>query len=195
MFCSVFTGTASGHTGSHRNTPVRLTRLARRVSVEHTFEIDGLEEVGLSTTLVSRVSSARCAPPARLSSSLGAETVTLLGEADRCLAEAERERDPTRRFTAAYLSALRAAAAVLVVHGRPHRARHRPASVWVLLENAAPDLAGWAGCFAARSSTHAAAQAGRSDRVTHAGAEELVAQARRFLLVVRDVAIRVGRES
>lgn len=149
----------------------------------------------MSPTLVSRVSSTRCAQAVPLHSSLGTEVVSLIGEADRRLAEAEREREPDRRFVAAYRSALRAAAAVLVVHGRPHRARHRPASVWVLLESTAPDLAPWAGYFSGRSSTHALAQAGRGDRITPTAAEEIVSQADRFLLSVRSVVNRTGCES
>lgn len=58
--------------------------------------------------------------------------------------------------------------------------------MWVLLETTAPELAEWAGYFAAHSETHAAAQAGRTSRVAAADAEELARQARLFLLLVRE---------
>lgn len=75
---------------------------------------------------------------------------------------------------------------MLAARGRPHRARRRPQSVWVLLESAAPELTEWAAYFAAHSEIHAAAQAGCSSRVSAADAAELSRQARRFLVLVRD---------
>lgn len=54
--------------------------------------------------------------------------------------------------------------------------------MWVLLEVADHELGEWAAYFAAHSDVHAAAQAGRTSRVTVTDAEELFEQARRFVL-------------
>ncbi|SFQ34538.1 hypothetical protein SAMN05421810_106215 [Amycolatopsis arida] len=107
--------------------------------------------------------------------------VSLLAEARHGLGEARRESDPAPRFVTAYLSALRAAAAVLAARGRPHRGRARPASVWVLLESTVPELAEWAAYFAANSAARAAAQAGITRRITADLADELVERAGQFL--------------
>ncbi|SFB37439.1 hypothetical protein SAMN05216266_109163 [Amycolatopsis marina] len=111
--------------------------------------------------------------------------VSLLTQAQRGLAEAVGETDPVHRFISSYLSALRAAAAVLAARGRPHRGRARPASVWVLLETEAPELGEWATYFAANSATQAAAQAGITRRVTEDLADELVQRSRQFLELAR----------
>lgn len=140
----------------------------------------------MSITLPSRESSGQCALPFRPRPGIAGEAVSLLAQAGRGLAQAERETEPGARFASAYLAALRAAAAVLVARGHPHRARRRPQSVWVLLETTAPELAEWAAYFAAHSETHAAAQAGRTSRVAAVDAEELAAQAGRFLVLVRE---------
>lgn len=111
--------------------------------------------------------------------------VSLLKQAQRGLAEAVRETDPVPRFISSYLSALRAAAAVLAAKGRPHRGRARPASVWVLLEAEASELTEWAAYFAANSATQAAAQAGITRRVTEDLADELVQRTGQFLELAR----------
>lgn len=111
----------------------------------------------------------------------GDDAAALLVRARRALAESEAERDPARRFAAGYLAAQRAAAAVLVASGRPHRGRHKPASVWELVGTAVPELGEWSGYFAARSGLYAAAQAGHTSRVGGADAEQLFEQARRFV--------------
>ncbi|GAA1947900.1 SAV_6107 family HEPN domain-containing protein [Amycolatopsis minnesotensis] len=107
--------------------------------------------------------------------------IALLAQARRGLVEAETEVAPAPRFIAAYLAALRAAAAVLAARGRPHRGRAKPASVWLLLDSTVPELAEWAGFFAAHSATQAAAQAGISRKVTAKLADDLLAQVARFL--------------
>lgn len=106
---------------------------------------------------------------------------SLLAQARRMLADAEWSNEPVDRFTGAYAAALRAAAAVLAARGRPHRGRSRPTSVWVLLESSHPELAEWAGFFAAHSGLHAAAQAGISGRVSVRAADDLVRQAGQFI--------------
>ncbi|WP_254125813.1 SAV_6107 family HEPN domain-containing protein [Amycolatopsis sp. CA-230715] len=107
--------------------------------------------------------------------------ITLLAQARRGLVEAESEASPAPRFIAAYLAALRAAAAVLAARGRPHRGRAKPASVWLLLDSTVPELAEWAGFFAAHSATQAAAQAGITRKVTANLADDLLAQVARFV--------------
>lgn len=114
-------------------------------------------------------------------------TRSLLTQAQRGLADAEWETAPVERFTAAYASALRAAAAVLAARGRPHRGRARPTSVWVLLESAAPELGEWARFFAAHSGLQAAAQAGIGGRISARAADDLLRQAWQFLDLVERV--------
>ncbi|WIX78505.1 SAV_6107 family HEPN domain-containing protein [Amycolatopsis carbonis] len=110
---------------------------------------------------------------------------TLLAQAKRGLADAENERDPAERFIGAYLSALRGAAAVLAVRGRPRRGRGRPASGWVLLDAVAPELQEWSAFFAANSATRAAAEAGITGKVTAESAANLLRATGLFLELVR----------
>jgi hypothetical protein len=108
----------------------------------------------------------------------------LLAQAERSLAEAALERDAAQRFAAAYLSALRAAAAVLALRGRPHRGRARPTSVWTLLSGVAPEFGEWAAFFASGSATRAAVQAGITRHVTERSAADLVRQTGQFIELV-----------
>jgi SAV_6107-like HEPN len=103
------------------------------------------------------------------------------------LKAAEAETDPAERYTQAYLSALRAAAAMLAHRGRPHRGRSRPTSVWTLLSSVAPELREWAAFFAACSSTRAAVQAGRTRLVSARSADDLVSQAGQFIGLIARV--------
>lgn len=119
--------------------------------------------------------------PIELRPPVAASAVSLLEQARHGLAEADREARPAARFVASYLSALRAAAAILVARGRPHRGRARPESVWTLLESAAPELASWASFFAANSARQAAAQAGVTRRVNEGTAAELFRRATEFV--------------
>ncbi|MFD2399496.1 SAV_6107 family HEPN domain-containing protein [Prauserella oleivorans] len=123
--------------------------------------------------------------------------VALLTQARHGVDEASRETDPVERFIAAYLSALRAAAAVLAARGRPHRGRAKPESVWTLLESGAPELAEWAAYFAAQSARHAAAQAGVTRGVGRESAAELADRAAQFVAlagrVVHGHGDRVGQ--
>lgn len=111
----------------------------------------------------------------------------LLADARRGIAEARHAAQPSPRFIAAYLAALRAGAAVLAARGRPHRGRARPASVWVLLETAAPELNEWTAYFAAHSAARAAAQAGNTRRITPDKADELLRHAALFVELARDL--------
>jgi hypothetical protein len=111
----------------------------------------------------------------------------LLRQAECGLRAAEAEEEPAERFTQAYLSALRAAAAMLAHRGRPHRGRARPTSVWTLLSAVAPELREWAAFFAACSSTRAAVQAGRIRLVSARSADDLVRQAGQFIGLIARV--------
>lgn len=110
--------------------------------------------------------------------------LTLLSQAERGLADAEVDRDAAQRFAQAYLAALRAAAALLAMRGRPHRARSRPMSVWTLLASVAPEMREWAAFFASCSATRASVQAGITRAVTDRSADDLVRQAGQFLELV-----------
>lgn len=108
------------------------------------------------------------------------DPAVLLDQAWAGLAQARREPAPDQRYVAAYLAALRAAAAMLALRGRPHRGRARPTSAWVLLASLAPELAEWAHYFAAGSATRAAAEAGVTGHVTQRAADDLVRQTAEF---------------
>jgi hypothetical protein len=112
--------------------------------------------------------------------------VGLLAHAQAGVAEAQREPLPAQRYALAYLAALRAAAAMLALRGRPHRGRARPASAWALLATLAPELREWAEFFAAGSATRAAVQAGITRMVSQRAADDLVRQAAQFADLVGD---------
>ncbi|GAA5159979.1 SAV_6107 family HEPN domain-containing protein [Amycolatopsis dongchuanensis] len=132
-------------------------------------------------TVASRAGSGQHELPLPVRPPTAPAAVALLNEARQGLAEAEHATDPVTKFVTSYLAALRGGAAVLAARGRPHRGRARPASVWVLLESAAPELAEWSAYFAANSAARAAAQAGITRRITEASAAELCRQAGLFL--------------
>ena len=117
----------------------------------------------------------------------------LLTEAEQGLRDAECEADPGRRFAAAYLCALRAAAAVLAQRGRPHRGTSRPTSVWTLLASVAPEFGEWAAFFAAGSATRASVQAGITRAVSPRAADDLVRQTGQFIDLVRRAMRGAGR--
>jgi SAV_6107-like HEPN len=109
----------------------------------------------------------------------------LLDQAEQGLLAAKHEADPAQRFATAYLCALRAAAALLAVRGRPHRGNARPTSVWTLLSSLAPELREWAAFFAAGSATRASVQAGITRVVSSRVADDLVRQTGQFVDLVR----------
>ena len=86
------------------------------------------------------------------------------------------------RYACAHVAALRAAAALLAARARPAAGRRRPQkNAWVLLAEVAPELAEWAGFFAAGAAKRAAAEAGSTRAVTEREADDLVRDADRFL--------------
>lgn len=119
----------------------------------------------------------------------------LAAAARRDLALAELAELPASRYAAAHLAALRAAAAVLAARpplieapvpsrGKPAVRRRRPASAWDQLPVVAPELAAWAARFAAGAAKRAAAEAGFRNAVDRAEADELLAAARTFVVLV-----------
>ena len=107
------------------------------------------------------------------------EALRLLSRADHELAAAYAASEPAERFVHAHLAALRAAAAVVALRGRP-AGRRTGRSVWALVEVVEPDLGAWSVYFAGGARTRAAIDAGRFDVVDAARADELVRCAEDF---------------
>jgi hypothetical protein len=117
----------------------------------------------------------------------------LLAQAERGLAEASALTDPGEAYVAAHLAALRAAAAVLAVRGRPEataRARRRIRSVWEVLPEIAPELAEWGVLFAASAERRARIEAGIRGVAGRRDAEELTRAAGFFLRLVDELLVR-----
>lgn len=133
----------------------------------------------MSVTAGVRVPAQRRAPAPTSRAALG-----LLRQAAEGLAEAHGVQDPLLRYPAAYLAALRAAAAVLAVRARPQPRRGASRNVWQLLAEVAPELAEWAAFFASCSATRAAAEAGIARLVGRRDADDLLRQAEQFVGVV-----------
>ncbi|MFJ5086820.1 SAV_6107 family HEPN domain-containing protein [Streptomyces sp. NPDC088674] len=111
--------------------------------------------------------------------------------AARDLLERAREelavaRDGTgpERYAAAHRAALRAASAVLAVHGPPPgtrpRGRRGIRSAWETLAEAVPDLAPWTLLFTASAAHRARAEAGLHDPASSDQADELLRAAEDF---------------
>ncbi len=117
---------------------------------------------------------------------LPAATHSYLERAADSLREAIISTSPPERYAHAHVSALRATAALLAARAQPvppsRRARQKNA--WVLLAEVAPELAEWAGFFAAGAGKRAAAEAGSRRAVTEREADDLVRDADRFLALV-----------
>ena len=99
------------------------------------------------------------------------------------LMAARRATSPGDRYVTAHLAALRAAAAVLAVRGRPRRPGGT-LNVWQVLPRVAPELGEWAAFFAAGAARRAAVEAGRADVVTAREADDLLRDAETFLHLV-----------
>ncbi|GGO81832.1 SAV_6107 family HEPN domain-containing protein [Wenjunlia tyrosinilytica] len=118
------------------------------------------------------------APPAALD---------LLAQAHRGLEEAAALSTPNERYSTAHLAALRTAAAVLAVRGRPEtseRRRKRIRSAWEVLPEAAPELAEWSALFAAGAVRRARAEAGIEGAASARDADDLIRAAGMFLRLV-----------
>jgi hypothetical protein len=110
-------------------------------------------------------------------------SIDLVDRAHDSLVAAVRAATPGERYVAAHLAALRGAAAVLAVRGRPSH-RSGPRSVWEVLPRVAPELAEWAAFFDAGAARRAAVEAGRDEVVTCRVADDLVRDAETFLVLV-----------
>lgn len=113
----------------------------------------------------------------------------LLQQAERGLHTAAAAPDAAEAYVAAHLAALRAAAAVLAVRGRPEatpRARSRIRSVWEVLPEIAPELAEWSVLFAASAERRARIEAGLRDGLARADADDLRRAAGFFLRLVEE---------
>jgi hypothetical protein len=110
----------------------------------------------------------------------------LLGQARRGLAQAAVLETANERYATAHLSALRTAAAVLAVRGRPQpgRRRQRIRSVWEILPEVAPELAEWGAVFEAGAGRRARAEAGIPGAASWRDADDLVRAAGMFLRLV-----------
>lgn len=131
-----------------------------------------------SATDVHPVLRKSAAPPAALD---------LLAQAHRGLAEALTLPTPNECYATAHLAALRTAAAVLAVRGRPEageRRRRRIRSAWEVLPEAAPELAEWSALFAAGADRRARAEAGIEGAASQRDADDLIRAAGMFLRLV-----------
>ncbi|SDP13038.1 hypothetical protein SAMN04515671_3007 [Nakamurella panacisegetis] len=106
----------------------------------------------------------------------------LLADAGRGLGRAIRADQPTDRYAAAHLAALRGAAAVLATKARPGRSRQ--ASAWDLLAKVAPEFSEWSAFFAAGSAKRQAAEAGIARFISPREADDMVRQCAVFLDLV-----------
>jgi hypothetical protein len=94
---------------------------------------------------------------------------------------------PNERYATAHLAALRTAAAVLAVRGRPETSERRRRSIrsaWEVLPEAAPELAEWSVLFAAGAPKRARAEAGMQGAASWRDADDLVRDTEVFLRLV-----------
>ncbi|MGW2324514.1 SAV_6107 family HEPN domain-containing protein [Streptomyces sp. NPDC001700] len=111
----------------------------------------------------------------------------LLSQAHQGLEEAAGLETANERFATAHLAALRAAAAVLAVRGRPEtsaRRRARIRSTWEVLPEIAPELTEWSALFASGAERRARAEAGIRGAATCRDADDLLRAAAIFLRLV-----------
>lgn len=111
----------------------------------------------------------------------------LLTQAHIGLEEAAGLEAPNERYATAHLAALRTAAAVLAVRGRPEptaRRRRRIRTAWEVLPEAAPELAEWSALFAAGAGRRARAEAGIAGAASARDADDLIRAASMFLRLV-----------
>lgn len=111
---------------------------------------------------------------------LPATAVDLMTRADAELLAAQFSTEPGERFVHAHLAGLRAAAALIAVRGRP-AGRRGPRTVWEMLAAVAPEVETWSAYFAGGADLRRSVEAGRTDVVDAARAEELLCAAEDFL--------------
>jgi SAV_6107-like HEPN len=137
---------------------------------DQTLSPDDSEDADVTATTLTR-------PP------LSPSARVLLERSRAGLLAAAAARSCSERYLAAHMAALRAAAAVLAVRGRPGT-RGGPRSVWEVLPRIAPEMGEWASFFAATASRRAAIEAGRGDVITAREADDLLRDAEAFHHVV-----------
>lgn len=110
----------------------------------------------------------------------------LLAQAHDGLVEAAALEAPHERYATAHLAALRTAAAVLAVRGRPAAParRRRIRSAWEDLTEVAPELSEWSARFASGAARRARAEAGIPSAATPREADDLLRDAAVFLRLV-----------
>ncbi|WP_338931169.1 SAV_6107 family HEPN domain-containing protein [Streptomyces netropsis] len=116
----------------------------------------------------------------------------LLTQAQHGLAEAATLQAPHERYATAHLAALRTAAAVLAVRGRPEtseRRRRRIRSAWEVLPEVAPELAEWSALFASGAPRRARAEAGIRSAASRRDADDLLRDASAFLRLVERMVV------
>lgn len=107
-----------------------------------------------------------------------------LARAREALDEATLETEPTRRYAAAHVAALRATAALLAVRTRPTRRRGQR-NAWTLLAQVAPEMSEWAAFFSAGAGKRAAAEAGLARLISVRDADDLMRDVERYLVLVQ----------
>ncbi len=115
-----------------------------------------------------------------------------LERAREALLAAELAGDPAGRYLAAQLAALRVAAAVIAVRGRPGHSPGRR-NVWQLVGEVAPELAEWAGFFATTQLKQQAVAAGATALVAEREADDLLRDATAFHAEVTGALARWAR--
>lgn len=159
---------------------------ARRPGTQHSRRHAGPPPGTTATDAPSPGPAADVHPVARRSGA-PPEAVGLLDQARDGLDEAAGLEFPNEAYTTAHLAALRTAAAVLAVRGRPEsteRSRRRIRSAWEVLPEVAPELAEWGALFASGASRRARAEAGIRDAASRRDADDLIRDAGMFLRLV-----------
>lgn len=143
----------------------------------------------MTVTTLTRPAAANLPPVPRAGTGsprvVSVAALTLLDRSASGLIEACNAQTASERYVEAHLSALRSAAAVLAVRGKPGRGG--PCSVWQLLPKAAPELTEWAGFFAATAVRRAGIESGRLDEVSAREADDLLRDAESFQHAVQAV--------
>lgn len=118
---------------------------------------------------------------------LPATTHSYLQRSAESLHEAMSATDAAGRYAFAHVAALRAAAALIAARSAPVAVgKRRQRNAWVLLTDAAPELAEWSSFFASGAAKRAAAEAGSTRAVSQEEADALVRSANQFLGVVEE---------
>jgi SAV_6107-like HEPN len=111
---------------------------------------------------------------------------TDIQRARAAIMEAELAEQPSDRYVAAHLAALRVAAILLAARADPSESarRTRPRNAWRMLSAVAPEFAEWAAFFAATEGKRDAVRAGATTIVSAREADDLVRDAQTFLSLV-----------